>query len=289
MAKILITIGLIAEILLSANAISGQSEKRIIKDNHVISTHRIDNGNVGFLVDNQDKTNTIVSAQGAKKFDYHPVVWDIQDSTLYVLEIRASNNFSDAPYMLGYRLKSGNLKEGNFVERTTQAKGNQFGEKIEEQFFIAAIHHFDVRIPLYYDICFDTNKENVYCAVLSTSSKKLEVFSKAIAEFQSENIKGLEGFERKASWKELASIDVTFSAPLNIFVKKDDVFIYVQDGNFYKIAKNSLQKQHKKKLQDSVLIIDKDTNELRYIPSDVFSNDKKMSAKKLRRKSKKLI
>jgi hypothetical protein len=190
--------------------------------------------------------------------------------------------------MLGYRLKSNNLREGDLVERTTQAKGYQFGEKIEEKFFIAAIHHFDVLIPLYYDICFDTNKENVYCAILSTSSKKLEIFSKEIAVFKAENINEIEGFERKASWKKLASIDVTFSAPLNIFVKNDEVFIYVQDDNFYKIEKNGLQKQNKKKIPDSVLIIDKDTNELRYIPSAIFNKDKKMSAKKLRRKSKKL-
>ncbi len=65
--------GLIVKIMLSAFTVSGQSGKQIIKGNHILSTYRINNGNVGFLVDNHDKTNTVVSAQGAKKFDYHPV------------------------------------------------------------------------------------------------------------------------------------------------------------------------------------------------------------------------
>lgn len=273
------------------NAI-GQVDK-IFVDHHF--TYQVSTSHVRFLnlslnsAKTQDTLVTQLEVTNTGRYSYHPIAWHIVDSFLYAFEMRRTEELFVTPFLIRYTLPPKGVKKIDFDAIKKSKKYLYYVQILDRYLFFLSERSQGIEKPMYFDFIID--KEGVITvAILEIDRKKVSVFTKSIAQHESEQLEDMPLYERVETWKMVDSFATTIQSPFRILKENNQYYVVDSDGTLLEAKDKKLVLVLNRKSEPIALVFDKNGQKgVRFLRLSSLKGDQKINASVIKHFAKALI
>ena len=274
-----------------ANAI-GQIDKIFVDHNF---TYQVSRPHVRFLNLNvnsaktQDTLVTQLEVTNTGRYSYHPIAWHIVDSFLYALEMRRTEELFVTPFLIRYTLPQKGAKKIDFDAIKKSKKTLYYIQILDRYLFFLSERSQSTEKPMYFDFIID--KEGVITvAILEIDRKKVSVFTKSIAQHESEQLEDIPLYERVETWKMVDSFATTIKSPFRILKENNQYYVVDSDGTLFEAKDKKLAPMPNRKSEPIALVFDKNAQQgIQFLRLSSLKGDQKINASVIKHFAKALI
>ncbi len=222
-----------------------------------------------------------LNARQRGKFSYNPIAWDLGDSSFYLLALSSSDDgIWTIPEFYGLPLDSSKLAKGNFgmfgdyLERWGGKQNPLFGLMMFHYASVTA----DIARPLYFDIA-KPNPQHLNLFIYLKPKQELQVWSFDISQDLSKLRDTIMEEEYRRYWKNEANYPLALDGYFSALINKGKNYIVAQDGAVYRLDGKTAEvvKRLPGRLDAGILIVNKDTDEVHYLPANAFRQGRSLA------------
>lgn len=232
------------------------------------------------LVEKENAATAIrLNAKQGGKFSYNPIAWDLAGASFYLLSLSSSDDgIWTIPEFYGLPLDSSKLAKSNFgmfgeyLERWGGRENPLFGLMM----FRYASPTAEVDRPLYFDIA-KPDPQHLNLFIYVKPKQELQVWSFDISQDLSKLRDTIMVEEYRRYWKNEANYPLLLDGYFSALTCKGKNYIVTQDGAVYRLgASAEIVKRLSERLDGGTLIVNKDTDEVHFLPAKAFEQKRSL-------------
>ena len=237
--------------------------------------------NIATLAEKGNSADVIrLNAKQGGKFSYNPIAWDLAGASFYLLSLSSSDDgIWTIPGLYGLPLDSSELAKSNFgmlgdyLERWGGRDNPLFGLMMFRYASVTA----DIDRPLYFDIT-KPDSQHLKLFIYLKPKRELQVWSFDISQDLSKLRDTIMEEEFRRYWKNEANYPLSLDGHFSALTCKGKTYIATQDGAVYRLgASAEVIKQLPGQLDSGTLIVNKDTDEVHFLPATAFRQDRSLT------------
>ena len=236
-----------------------------------------------------DTSNILIEVTNTGRYSYHPITWHLVDSFLYALEMRRTEDLFVTPFLIRYTLPLKGTNKIDFDAIKKSMKTFYYVQILDRYLFFLSERSQGIKKPMYFDFIID--KEGIITvAILEIDRKKVSVFTKSIAQHESEQLEDTPLYERVETWKMVDSFATTIQSPFRILKENNQYYIVASDGTLFEAKDKKLAPIPNRKSEPIALVFDKNGQKgVRFLRLSSLKDNQKINASVIKQFAKALI
>lgn len=238
--------------------------------------------NTATLTKKENSADVIrLNSRHGGKFSYNPIAWDLADTSFYLLSLSSSaDGIWTIPGLYGLPLDSSKLAKSNFGMLGDYLE--RWGGKENPLFYLMMLRYAsptaDIDRPLYFDIA-KPDPQHLNLFIYLKPKQELQVWSFDKNQDLSKLRDTIMVEEFRRYWKNEANYQLAFDGYFSALTSDGKNYVVLQDGTVYRLdAKTAeLVKRLPGRLESGTLIVNKETDEVHFLPATGFRPDRSLA------------